>query len=129
MSDMRKLINLFEGAVPSLTDDPDTIHDVDSDIEVDHDGERLEGVSTLSLAMINDKFPSVKQPQIFYSGWLKIMANKEEALTPIELWELGRAFVDIIRMDEREKMKLFRKLILVRMPPGSEDEPTRIMRR
>ena len=126
MSDMRKLMNLFEAAVV-VPDDLDPTQDVDQDIEGDEDGERLQGVSTLSNSMINRYFPSVSQTQIFYSGWLKIMANKEEDLTQYELWELGRAFVDLIRMDEQEKMKLFRKLILVHMPPGDEEEDANIM--
>ena len=127
MSDMRKLINLFEAA--TLVNDPDAMVDMDSEVQDDDDGERLKGVSGLGKSMIDGNFPSVKQQGIFYSAWLKIIANKEEDLTQFELWELGRAFVDIVRMDEAKKMRLFRKLMLVRMPPGDEDEPTRIMRK
>lgn len=122
MSEMRKLINLFE-AVTLPSDDPDTTVDTDAE----GDGERLDGVGIISKSFIDTNFPSVSQTQLFYSGWLKIVANKEEDLTQFELWELGRAFVDVIRMDEHAKMRLFRKLILIRMAPGGEDEPTHIM--
>jgi hypothetical protein len=126
MSDMRKLINLFEAVVPDEIEIPvDPELAIAAEPEVGY-GEKLTGVVALSASAIETHFPSVTDSSVFYRAWRKVTANKEEILNRYELWELGRAFIDLMRMDEVEKMRVMRKLILIHMPAGSEDEPTRI---
>lgn len=128
MSDMRHLINLFEAlSAPLDIDDEETLAmDPDDDESM---GKNLQGAIYLSSESVAQFFPSVKDRTVFNRAWRKVMTNKEEILNRYELWELGRAFIDMIRMDRSEKMDLLHKLIVIHMPPGSEDEPVDIMDR
>lgn len=120
MSEMRKLINLFEGTVePPM--------DPEQDSGPEGMGNKLQGVAYVDPSIFDGYFPSIDDHTTFYRAWRKAVANREETLNRQELWELGRAFVDLIRMSEQEKLSFIRKIILIHMPPGSEDEETTIL--
>lgn len=109
MSMMRDLMKLTEGmAQPSTT--PGISPGVAA--HTAGKGKRLEG-TFLNPDMMLQYFPSVQDKQAFNRAWRKVTANKEEDLQRLEMFEIARAFCDILRMPDEDKLSFMRRLMNV----------------
>lgn len=114
---MRDYMNLLEGIIENV------------DIEMNPDdahhtagmGKTMQG-TFLNPDMMLQYFPSVQDKHAFNRAWRKIVRNQEERMTRLEMFEISRAFVDILRMPDDQKLSFMRRIINVSAAPGTEDE-------
>lgn len=84
-------------------------------------GEPLEG-TFVDPSNVIKYFPSVEDEQAFKRAWRKILRNQEERLLRNEMFEIARAFCDIIRMSREKKMAFIRKIQNVEVSDEQSDE-------
>lgn len=117
MPSMREFINLTEGALPS------TSHATAPDL-----GQPLEG-AWLNPEAVLEFLPGVDNHDYFIRAWRKVMRNQEERLTRLEMFQLAKAFISLMREDDETKMQFMRKMIVVDLPddetPGGINTPYR----
>lgn len=86
-------------------------------------GNDLEG-TFLNPDMMLQYFPSVQDEAAFNRAWRKVVRNEEELMTRLEMFEIARAFCDILRMSDEQKLSFMRRLMNV--GPGDAVSPDEI---
>lgn len=112
MADMRNFINLLETALPSTS----------TPTHADH-GTPLEG-AWLDPNELMEFLPGVDNRDYFVRAWRKVMRNQEEELTRLEMFQLAKAFISLVREDDASKMQFMRKLLVVDL--ADDDTPGNI---
>jgi hypothetical protein len=83
-----------------------------SDPNVGDLGEPLKG-AWLSPDEILEFLPGVDNHDYFIRAWRKILRNQEERLTRLEMFQLAKAFISLIREDQASKIQFMHKLMMV----------------
>ena len=112
---MRDYMNLLEGIISETAVAADVAHHTAGM------GSSMQGVF-LNPDMMLQYFPSVQDEQAFNRAWRKIVRNQEERMSRLEMFEISRAFIDILRMPDDKKLSFMRRIINVHAAPGTEDE-------
>ena len=100
---MRDYINLLEGLLDM--DPEESSHTAGM-------GTVLKGTFVNPEVMLQ-YFPSVMDDQAFVRAWRKILRNQEERLLRNEMFEISRAFCDILRMPSDRKLSFIRRIMNV----------------
>lgn len=109
---MRSLISLMEAStlpVP-VADARGTSDPNGGDL-----GEPLKG-AWLSPDEILEFLPGVDNHDYFIRAWRKILRNQEERLTRLEMFQLAKAFISLIREDQASKIQFMHKIMMVDLP-------------
>lgn len=112
---MRDYMTLLEGLVDEVAISDDDVHHTAGM------GRGMEG-TFLNPDMMLQYFPSVQDKHAFNRAWRKIVRNQEERMTRLEMFEISRAFIDILRMPDDQKLSFMRRIVNVNAAPGTEDE-------
>lgn len=117
MTMMRQLMQLVESTVGTgkATGMTDAVTHHTSGM-----GDSLEG-TFLNPDMMLQYFPSVQDKHAFNRAWRKVVRNQEERMTRLEMFEIARAFCDILRMQDTDKLSFMRRIMNV--GPGSDIGP------
>jgi hypothetical protein len=118
---MRDILNLLETALalpdigpPAPPAHPDTSHPTGGD-----EGRALSG-TWINPQIIINLLPGIDDEELFTLAWLKVMRNEEETLTRLEMFQLAKAFISLIRQTDEVKISLIRRLTQINLADDEE---------